>query len=291
MPHFSKERLAIEWVVVLMVIFSLLIFAFFLIQKDRLSQETPEDYLFSKLTFLYINGTWTDFYFYPDSPNEIYFRKKGLDEKIADVRDNKIYLAGFFLLDGKINPESSFIQRYRSYSGLNISNFLIQLQFIDKASIGDFGEVLSVENRTEILKSWPENSMGFINLTIQELGISTYKNKVSISIPGLNLSQNPKIMFLYLKQQDSYIEVKGSKKVFFIFNLFDKDYANLAKFYPDGSVWLDTRLVQLEDPFIDDYISGEFDLGDFYALSRSYGSLKWETNYYFRDYEKLSGYL
>jgi hypothetical protein len=206
---------------------------------------------------------------------------------MADVSNNRISLVGSLLLNGKINPDSSFIQRYRSYPSVNINDFLTQLQYIDGAYISGSGEITPLETKTEIIPPWPENSRGFINLTIQDMSLSENKNKFSIYIPGINLSQNPKIMFLYLNSQDGYIEVKGSKKVFFVFNLFDKDYANLAKFYPDGGVWIDTMLVQLENPFVDDYTSGEFNLGSFYVMSRNYGPLRWETNYYFENYTEL----
>ena len=238
--------------------------------------------------YIYINGNITDFYYKKENEKLVIFlERKGINVKIADIRDGKIILTDEYLSDGKIDPEAYFFQRQRFLFENSFENFLKQLQELHGANY-NHSEVFRDNNleKIEILSAWPDNSVGIKYINTSELNLQIYKEKLKVDFPGIEIPKDYKFRFLYFEKQEGYVEVKGYRKKWsFPFSLFQKDYSNVAKFYPDGSVWVDTKLLEILKPKFNQFQQGEFDFGAFYVKSRGNAPLSWESNLKLQDYK------
>ena len=277
-------------IIILMVIVAMVVgvFGFFFKKEYDLKKSSDKLNFILNRQYLTIDNNLTELYYSLENPeNGIFLNKNGINEKIANIQEDKIYLLKLYLMNGNINPEAYFFQRQRFYLDTPLDKIISQLQAIHNATLLKKGIVESPKNRINILPSWPENSVGYKEISIEETDIENYKNKLKINF--FNTSQkNNKFDFLYLENQENYIELKGyTKRWIFPFNFFQKDYSNLAKFNSDNSVWIDSKLLEVIEPQLTNVKEGEYELEYFSIKSRNYGLLLWETNLKIKNYKEL----
>lgn len=239
--------------------------------------------------YLIINESLTELYYNTNNPEKgIFLKKEGLNEKMASINDDKIYLLRIYLRNNSIDPEAYFFQRQRFYSEIPLNELLLQSQIIHNSTLLENGIIKPADDKIKILPQWPENSVGYVEFNIGDLDILSYKGKLKINLFNVSMPKNSKFEFLYLRNKDSYIEVKGyTKKGFFPFNLLKNDYSNLVKFNSDGSVWIDSKFLEIIDPQLKNVKEGEYELEKFSVKSRNYGLLLWETNLKIKNYQEL----
>ena len=285
-----KREKIMNIIIILMVIVAMVVgvFGFFFKKEYDLKKSSDKLNFILNRQYLTIDNNLTELYYSLENPeNGIFLNKNGINEKIANIQEDKIYLLKLYLMNGNINPEAYFFQRQRFYLDTPLDKIISQLQAIHNATLLKKGIVESPKNRINILPSWPENSVGYKEISIEETDIENYKNKLKINF--FNTSQkNNKFDFLYLENQENYIELKGyTKRWIFPFNFFQKDYSNLAKFNSDNSVWIDSKLLEVIEPQLTNVKEGEYELEYFSIKSRNYGLLLWETNLKIKNYKEL----
>jgi hypothetical protein len=272
-------------IVLILVSFS----AFFLIKNSsNSSSKTNNIEIFEKTQFIYLNQSYTDLYYDINHLDDgIYLDRSGLNEKVANVNNGTIYLLDELLKDGALNPYSFFLQRNRFNSEIDFQDLLYNLQQIHGARIIGGGLLNFSDKKLSILKLWPQSSRGYKKLNLKDLSVIEKNKELSISFPELEASEYSGFSFLYLHLQDNYLEVRGYKNTIIPRWILKRDYVNLAKIYPDGIVWMDTKLVKLFNPSLSSFSDGEYKLDSFYIKSFDYSPLKWQTNYKFEDYLDL----